>query len=134
MDKDLKDYRNFLIQAQQKSVESYDKSLLTLSGGALAISFIFIEKIIGESPMEVPLILIFAWKCWVITIIGTLLSFYLSHIAMRKAIRQVDDEVIYQETPGGSYTFIISLLNAIDGILFNFGVILIMIFVIINMR
>ena len=47
---------------------------------------------------------------------------------------QVDDDVIGKERPGGIYSIIISILNAVDGILFNSGVVLIMIFVIINMR
>jgi hypothetical protein len=65
MNKELADYRNFIVQAKQKSIDSYDKSLLTLSGGALAISLIFIENVIGASPMAVPLLLILAWICCV---------------------------------------------------------------------
>ena len=134
MNKDLEDYRNFLVQAKQKSIDSYDKSLLTLSGGALAISLIFIENVIGASKMDVPLVLIFAWICWVNTITWTLLSFYLSHIAMKKTIKQVDDGVIYNETPGGCYTCIISILNAVDGLFFIVGVILVMVFAIVNLN
>ena len=84
MDEEMREYRNILIHSEQKSIESYDKSLLTLSGGALAISLVFIEKIIGNTEMDVPTILFLAWTCWVITIIGTLASFYFSHLAMGK--------------------------------------------------
>ncbi len=134
MNKGLEDNRNFLVQAKQKSIDSYDKSLLTLSGGALAISLIFIENVIGASKMDVPLFLIFAWICWVNTITWTLLSFYLSHIAMKKTIKQVDDGVIYDETPGGCYTCIISILNAVDGLFFIAGVILVMVFAVVNLN
>ncbi len=134
MNKDLSEYRSTLVQAEQKSIESYDKSLLTLSGGALAISLVFIGNVIGESAMEVPKILISAWICLGLTISFTLASFYLSHLAMRKAVKQVDDEVIYTETPGGRYTCVISILNALDGSLFIIGMVLIGIFMAINLR
>ncbi len=43
MDEDLKEYRSSLLQTIQKLNESYDKLIITLSGGALGLSIVFFE-------------------------------------------------------------------------------------------
>ena len=43
------EYRNGLIAAEQKSQDDYDKTIISLSGGALAISVVFIKDIMGNS-------------------------------------------------------------------------------------
>jgi len=58
------DDRNILIAAEQKSQDDYDKTLVSLSGGALGISFVFIEQIIGDNKVISEWILISAWSVW----------------------------------------------------------------------
>ena len=136
MNDQLEKYRDYLVQSERKSFEAYDKGLLTLSGGALGISIVFIRDIIGPEPLECIINLNFlfsAWLCWGITLGGTLISFYISHLALRKTIKQLDDKSIYNELPGGIYTVIIKYLNAFNGIMFLLGMILFVIFVKENM-
>lgn len=137
MDPDLKSYRDHLVQAEQKSVEAYDKSLLALSGGALGISFAFvkdIKELVTPGPFQSTGFLIAAWSAWAITIGVTLFSFYSSHRALRKSIKQVDEETIYQETPGGTWARATHCLNAVAGVLFVCGLALMIVFAARNVR
>jgi len=134
MDNDLKSYREHLIQAQQKSIEAYDKSLLSLSGGGLGVSIAFIKDIVGPAPIEKTCLLIVAWAFWIGTMSLTLASFYVSHLALQKTIRQVDEGKIHAERPGGTWTTVTIVLNIISGVLFLLGLLFIVIFASNNMR
>ncbi|WP_134984071.1 hypothetical protein [Xanthomonas axonopodis] len=46
------EYRQWLVVAEQKAQEDYDKTVLTLSGGALGISFAFVKDIVGQNPIQ----------------------------------------------------------------------------------
>jgi hypothetical protein len=61
---DLSDYRKHLQTAEQKSQEDFDKTVLSLSGGALGISFIFLKDVIGPNPVVSPNLLFTAWVAW----------------------------------------------------------------------
>jgi hypothetical protein len=61
MDKDLKKYRQSLIDTQIKLSESYDKLLITLSGGALALSITFLKDVIGSKEISCPSLLLISW-------------------------------------------------------------------------
>lgn len=136
MDKSLQEYRTHLVNAEQKAQEDYDKTVITLSGGALGISFAFIKDIIGNNPITFKEILVMGWVCWGLSITLVLISYFLSHLALRKAINQFDTAVknsnigeIYSQRVGGSYSLITAILNIFGGLLFLAGVILITIFV-----
>ena len=64
MDKALADYRQHLVLAAQKAQDDYDKTLLSLSGGALGVSFAFVDKFVKAGVVQNPRLLIFAWVCW----------------------------------------------------------------------
>jgi len=127
----LKEYRSQLIIAEQKAQEAYDKSVLTLSGGAFGISFAFVDKFINSNPNNV-LWLLLAWSAWSLSIISILFSFFFSNKAMRKAIEQVDSRTIYNEPVGGHYSKITSTLNVLGGLFFLMGAIFIIVFVCLN--
>jgi hypothetical protein len=125
----LEEYRKHLVLAEQKAQEDYDKTILSLSGGALGISFAFIDKMIGTGPVIQPGLLFLAWVSWGTSVIVVLASFFFSQLALRQAIRQVDTEQIYIKRPGGFYSITIDICNGVGGFLFFAGVILIIIFV-----
>ncbi|MBU0586612.1 hypothetical protein KJ780_03800, partial [Candidatus Micrarchaeota archaeon] len=127
-------YRRTLETLKQESQRSYDKAVLSLSGGALGISFAFISKFIGDSQVVCPGWLLTAWISWGISITSILFSFYFSNIALRKAINQVDSGTIQSERPGGLFDKVTATLNAFGGILFLIGVFSIIIFVSANME
>jgi len=129
MDKDLRDYRNHLIAAEQKAQEDFDKTVLSLSGGALGISFAFIKDIVGSGPFVGAPFLLLSWVSWGVSMVAVLLSYFSSHLALRWAIKQVDNKNIYNERPGGCYDRITAVLNGLGVLLFIVGVILIICFI-----
>lgn len=125
---DLAEYRQWLVGAEQKSQEAFDKTVLSLSGGALGISFVFLKDVIGSNPVFEPRFLLAAWISWALSSLSVLFSFYLSQLSLRHAITQVDAGTIYTEHAGGYYSKITSWLNAAGAILFFVGVCAITIF------
>jgi hypothetical protein len=130
---ELDSYRQHLVLAEQKAVEDFDKAVMTLSGGALGVSFAFIRDVVGPRPWADTTLMFAAWLCWGISVAAVLASYYFSHIALRRAIAQVDDDTIYVRRPGGACTIVIYICNASGGLLFLVGVVLIAVFVSANL-
>ncbi len=126
-------YRDFIIDAEQKSQDSYDKAVLSLSGGALGISIAFIKDIIGSKPFSMKLFLFFSWGLWGVSILCILFSYFFSIKALRKTRRQIDKGKIFDEKPGGKYSKLTDRLNIISGICFAIGVLLITVVVAANL-
>ena len=129
MDEQMQAYRSQLLAAEQKMQEDFDKTVLSLSGGALGISFAFITDVVGDGPLVQTSLLLAAWIVWGLSVVCVLASFYVSHLALRTAIAQIDSERIRQERPGGRYDELTAALNAVGGLLFLAGVILVVLFV-----
>ncbi len=129
----LHEYRTQLVEEDLKSQEDIDKTVLTLSGGALGISFVFLRDVVGDNPIIYLGFLFGAWIAWVLSLIVMLVSFYLSHQAFRSAINQVDTGKL-DEPIGGLYTRLTDIATIIGGVLFISGVILIVIFARYNLR
>ncbi len=134
MDKHLEEYRNLLIVAEQKAQEDFDKTVLSLSGGALGISFAFVKDIVGNKPIANSEFLLLSWIAWGLSVTSVLVSFYFSQQALRQAIQQVDAGEIYKQSPGGLFSRLTAILNAAGGLLFLAGVILMVVFVSYNLR
>ena len=124
----LQDYRKQLVEAAHKSQENFDKTVLALSGGALGVSFTFLKEVVGTAPIKGPEFLVGAWIAWALSAFAVLLSYYLSHMALRVAIRQVDDGTIYKSRPGGVYARFTAVLNISGATLFVLGVLAITLF------
>ena len=133
MEPELESYRQHLVLAEQKAVEAYDKAVMALSGGALGVSFAFLRDIAGPRPWSQTEILFLAWLCWGVSVVAVLASYYSSHLALRRAISQVDEGSIYIRKPGGVYTVITYICNALGGLLFFAGVVLMVVFVSANL-
>jgi hypothetical protein len=86
----IQEYRKHCVSAEQKAQDDYDKAVLTLSGGALAISFAFLKDLVGSGPLAQTQLLLWAWLLWSGSIVATLASFWFSQSALRTAIAQVD--------------------------------------------
>jgi hypothetical protein len=117
------DYRKMLIECEQKSQEQYDKAVIVLSGGALAISIAFVKDIIGEHTPVYTIFLAFAWGAWGVSLACVLFSFWFSSVALRKTIVQVDARRPHQSitSPGDGWTSILKWLNFAGGALFVAG-------------
>jgi len=134
MDNPLHEYRNALIEIEGKAQEDFDKTVLSLSGGALGISFAFVNNIVGANPLHYSGCLFAAWIVWGISVTCVLASYYFSQQALRRAIKQVDTEKIYTQQAGGAFSTVTAILNAAGGVLFLAGVVLIVVFASFNLR
>ncbi len=129
----MAEYRKSLVAAEQKSQEDFDKTVLSLSGGALGISFAFLKDIAGPQPIAQSGFLLAAWFAWAFSTFSVLTSYYLSHLALRHAIGQVDDGTIFKQAPGGVLARLTAILNATGAILFLVGVCCITVFAVANL-
>ncbi|MDR6520587.1 hypothetical protein J2789_003273 [Variovorax paradoxus] len=127
-DERLFEYRKSLVAAEQKAQEDFDKTVLALSGGALGISFAFLKDVIGSNPVAYPFFLFTAWVTWGFSTFSVLASYHLSHLALRKAIRQVDEGLIYKQRAGAAFAIWTARLNETGAVLFLIGVLCITIF------
>jgi hypothetical protein len=73
-----RDERNKLIDGEQDYSKSYDKYVLTLSGGALALSVTFINDIIGDGPARAPALIVSAWIAFTLSVAAALVSIHQS--------------------------------------------------------
>ncbi len=78
LDDAMFEYRNHLVLAGQKAQEDYDKAVMTLSGGALGISFAFLKDIVGPGDLLNETLLFFAWISWGLSVTAVLFSYYFS--------------------------------------------------------
>ena len=117
----MDEYRNNLIQAEQKSQDDYDKSIISLSGGALGISLVFYKEVIGSNTPLHHELLIWSWGIWAASIAAVVVSYFLSRLSLRKAIEQTDKND-FSGGVGGWAARWTSLANALSGVLFVIGI------------
>lgn len=127
-------YREMLESLKQSSQDSYDKTVISLSGGALGISFAFVKDIVGEWPANSTGWLFAAWVLWGLSVLSVLFSFLCSQKALQKAIEKVDAGKMYEKNLGGCLNLITIILNYSSGICFLLGVFTMVIFVAYNMK
>ena len=133
MNESLQEYRRQIMAAEQKAQEEYDKNVLYLSGGSLGLSFTFIREIIGTNPVLYSHYLIIAWIAWGISISFVLFSLWMSSNALRKTLLQINEGKIYNQTPGGIYSWFTKAFNLFSGLFFFIGVVTISIFLFYNL-
>jgi len=129
MSESLKLYRAQLDAAYLKMVEEYDKAIMTLSGGGLGITFVFIKDFIGTNAVQRKQVLFWTWVCWGLSITFVILSFITSQKAVRRAIEQVNTGEIYSQAPGGRFAALTSVFNHLGALLFFAGLSLFVYFV-----
>ncbi len=129
--------RNALEDARYKTADNYDKAILTLTGGALAISMTFIADI-AKVPTN-KFFLISAWFFFGVSLITHLINYRICMFAHNRALKELDKE---QELKFNNEEYIASkdiwptvteLLNYANLVLFLIGIIFLGIFVFLNM-
>jgi hypothetical protein len=128
MDKETQEYRTHLVEARQKAFEDFDKTVLTLSGGALAVSITFVKDLLGPGALSYERCLLSAWVCWGVSVLTVLVSYYSSQLTLNRAINQIDSGT-RSSRPGGLFRVFTLTLNAVGGLLFLAGLILLIVFV-----
>src|SRR5690242_21126930 len=109
--------RAMLVEAHQKSSEAYDKALMTLAGGALAVSITFIHDV-APQPKHKGWIAT-SWGLFSASLLAVVLSFIASQHSILRQIYQLDKRDVFRWNLAGKST---SLLNYIAGGTFIAGV------------
>ena len=133
MDAEMQAYWKHVLEADQKSVEAFDKNILALSGGALGLSLVFLKKVVGTNDPQNTEWLLGAWICWVLAISLTLASFYFSHRGLRRTLYQIGENKLPDGAPGGWWSAATSCTTLASGITFLIGLICIVWFVYSNL-
>src|SRR4051812_2387339 len=94
VDPETQQYRALLVQTWQKTQDDIDKAILSLSGGALGVSFVFLKDIVGPVGAHKSGFLFAAWTCWATSCALTLLSFLTSRRAFALQIKLLDNEIL----------------------------------------
>jgi len=130
---DHSEYKSWLRETEQKLSEHFDKTMLMITGGALALSITFVKDIIGSGKMLSGWLLVTSWATLTICLIIILWSFHLGLKAYREAQNQVDSGTIEDETPGGLFSKILNVLNTLSICLLSLGLISLFTFSYINL-
>lgn len=82
-----------------KSQEGYDKALLLLSSGAIAVTFSAFGKEIIQSQIQNFILICFSWVFWTLSLVIILVAYVTSREVMKKEICQLNDELegIYEK-------------------------------------
>ncbi len=110
MDEKLAKYRDTLLETLHFMNASYDKLLVALSGGALALSITFLKDLIDLKSANHPELLMFSWLAFILSLAAILGRIFFGIEAYRKAIEQVDEETIHQNKPGGIFATVARIL------------------------
>ena len=128
----IRKYRDELIGTLRFLNETYDKLLVTLAGGALGLSLVFLKDVIEIEDIRMPSLLLAAWCLFIFSLASVLGRLMFGIEAYRHAIKQVDAGTIYRERVGGSYTRVTRTLHVSSVVLLILGLGFIAVFAFIN--
>jgi hypothetical protein len=126
-DNDDQWFRRHLVEAAQKSTELFDKSVMTLSGGALSVSLLLLERM-SRAKIEMGWELLSAWSLWAISLASSLFSHWCSTKALRTAVKEFDYQP-HKSKLGGWMSPITGFLTLLSGVAFVLGVVAFLSFV-----
>ncbi len=130
---ELQKYRDFLMDKHHQASVSFDKAVMTLSGGALGISLTFLHDVVSSPLPETKIFLTTSWLSFALSLASILISYLTSIGSLRKAMGQVDDGTIYNvKTPGGIPTLLTVTLRITSAIGFLSGVFFFIVFALNN--
>jgi hypothetical protein len=120
----LAKFRQYLVETEQKVSESYDKTVITLSSGALGVSFAFLKDVIGDDPIVSKSTLLYGWSFLTASLASVVLSLFFATLAFRKSIEQIDSKTHEQELMGGLWSKFTAVLHLAGGALLIVGLVL----------
>lgn len=128
-----------IAETEFKNTGPYDKAILTLSGGALALSFVFIKDIIKPDQAVSGWLLYCAWCLFVLAIVNNISGFMFAlrgsnaewHMAISRYRLRTKSEEDLETLLDKNRTFL-RRANILQGIFFLLGVISLSIYVMVN--
>ena len=130
MSNEEQSYRDLLQELSVKSQEQYDKTVITLSTGALGLSFAFIKDVVDIKVASDINFLTGAWICFTLSVLSVLLSFLSSKYALDQAIVAEDNN---EEVKANRIDLITTILNWLSATFFVVGLVFIIVFVKLNL-
>lgn len=131
--KNLHEARNQYIENLNNQSDLFDNKLLWLSAGSFGLILTFIKNIVNP-PFKSILFLFLSLSCLALSILITLFSFLVSQNANKKLIKKIDDcinnNVYFNEKAEFKS---IEIINWFAFISFAIGIILIILFIILNL-
>ena len=128
------DERKQLIDAERETAQQFDKAILTLAAGALALSITFITQIAPHPKSQSIYFLIVAWVLFSFSILSTLISFLISQAACRRQREILDQDISEKEhkikNNAADWT---NRLNYLSIAFFILGIVFLIIFSAINL-
>ena len=92
MAKEPDPYRKSLEDCETQAADAFDKTTVTLAGGALGVSFVFIKDLAPTAPQWAKTwILLPAWVALALSLLGVLLSLMASMKSMRYELECLDE-------------------------------------------
>jgi len=88
------DERRALIQAEKTGSQQFDKAILTLAAGALAISLTFVQNLAPHPEKWTIWFLSISWVAFILSILSTLCSFLTSQSAFRKQVKIIEKRLL----------------------------------------
>jgi len=120
--------RDLYDKAELEVSGRYDQWILTLSGGALALSITFIEKIAPHPDIDTLFWLKVSWSCLILSLLTALISLVTSQSAIRENRKEIDSAKEAKENHPRRFSSITNGLNWGSLILFIWGTIFLCVF------
>lgn len=96
-DSSVNDYRKHLWDALRAGQEQYDKYLLTLSSGGLAISLTLLKDVFGNGKITSLYILVSSWVLFCCCIITTIISFLTSQKCLKNQLVKYEEFIVTRD-------------------------------------
>ncbi|HLG58128.1 MAG TPA: hypothetical protein VI485_22465 [Vicinamibacterales bacterium] len=87
-------HRTGLEGGRRSAYIEFDKAVLALSAGGLALSISFIGELVPSTPPSVLPVLYSSWLLYAICMMSTLLSFLFSQAAFDRELQLIDDHYL----------------------------------------
>lgn len=132
---EYRQHRDYLIATSIGQIGQFDKLIVTLSGGALALSLTFIKDISPNPNPNSKWLVFAAWICFTVSLISTLFSHLTSHKDMEFEIEKLDSSYENQEetyNPQNPFKGKTVCLNRLSAMAFLFGLFLLIAFASLN--
>ena len=130
MSNEEQSYRDLLQELSVKSQEQYDKTVITLSTGALGLSFAFIKDVVDIKVASNIYFLTGSWICFTLSVLSVLLSFLASKHALDQAIIEEDNK---EKITINRADLITTILNRLSAAFFIVGLVFMIVFVKLNL-
>jgi hypothetical protein len=121
----LAETRADLLKRQLSNSENYDKAILTLSTAALGLSFGLLKDFVPIEEARFAKSLLWSWLFFIGGIVGTLLSFHASQVAISKQLALAEAYYLHQNEGALKRSIVAKIteyLNYASGIFFALGV------------